>query len=269
MPSHLFATCLHRLALAWLLAASACGQAAAADVEALTETLPPLSYEVNGRVVGFSSELLDMMALDAGISMKKQVLPWQRAYEIVGRQSNTLIYSLVRTPEREALFQWVGPISTRRMMVYKHRDRTDIAVKTLDDARAYRIGVTLESAAARSLAQQGFPRAGGQPMQASGPGAGLDMGLNDQINVKKFLARRFDLLVMLDWAAAYHARNEGLDPEEFQPVLVLDDASSYWYGVSLSTPPEVAKRLNAALQKIKSDGRYQQLRQKYLSKSAK
>ncbi len=174
MSSRLFATRLHRFALAWLLSASACGQAVAADLEALTESLPPLSYEAKGQVVGFSSELLDMMALDAGISVKKQVLPWQRAYEIVGRQRDTLIYSLVRTPEREALFQWVGPISARRMMLYKHRDRTDIALKTLDDARAYRIGVTLESAAAKSLAQQGFARAGSQA--GSGPGPAWTWG---------------------------------------------------------------------------------------------
>ncbi len=80
----------------------------------------------------------------------------------------------------------------------------------------------------------------------------MDLGLNDQINVKKFLAKRFDLLVMLDWAAAYNARTEGLDPEEFQPVLVLDDASSYWYGVSLGTSPEVVKKLNAACRRSRT-----------------
>jgi polar amino acid transport system substrate-binding protein len=242
-----------------------CHAAHATELEALTESLAPLSYEANGRVVGFSSELLDMMAAEARFTVKQQVLPWHRAYEMVGRQRNTLIYSLVRAPEREALFQWVGPISPRRMLLYKHRDRTDIAVKSLDDARAYRIGVTLESAAARSLTQQGFPRANNQQAQAPG----LDLGLNDQMNLKKFMARRLDLLVMLDWAAMYSARVEGLDPEDLQPVLVLDDSNSYWYGVSLSTPPDVAVKLNAALQRIKSDGRYQQLKQKYLPKASR
>ncbi len=265
MPPRPFAAHCCRLLVAACLSLAAAVPAGATDLDAFTEALPPLNYEAHGQVVGFSSELLDLMAADAGISVRKQLLPWQRAYETVTRQANTLIYSLVRTPERETLFQWVGPISARRMMVYRHRDRTDITVRTLDDARAYRIGVTLESAAAKSLAQQGFARASAQ----QAPGPGLDMGLNDQANVKKFLARRFDLLVMLDWAAAYHVRAEGLDPDVLQPVLVLDDASSYWYGVSLNTPPELVKKLNTALQKIKADGRYQQLRHKYLSKSAR
>lgn len=232
---------------------------------ALTESLPPLSYEVDGKVIGFSSELLDMVAGEANLPLQKQLLPWSRAYEMVARNRNMLIYSLVRTPEREALFQWVGPISSRRIVLYKHRNRTDISLKSLDDARAYRIGTTLESAATKSLIKQGFVVNGGQ--QSLGPG--LDIGLHDQMNLNKFMAKRFDLLVSLDWAAAYNAQNAGLAPDELQPAWVLDDSLTYWYGVSLQTDPEVVKKLNAALQKIKNDGRYQQLRQKYLPKIGK
>ena len=65
--------------------------AAAVEISALTEALPPLNYEVDGKVVGFSSELLDLMAKESGITVNKQVLPWARAYELVTRQSNTLI----------------------------------------------------------------------------------------------------------------------------------------------------------------------------------
>lgn len=232
---------------------------------ALTESLPPLSYEVDGKVTGFGSELLDMVAADADLPLQKQLLPWGRAYEMVARQKNTLIFCLVRTPEREALFQWVGPISSRRIVLYKHRDRTDISLKSLDDARAYRIGTTLESAATKSLIKQGFVVNG--PQQPLGPG--LDIALHDQMNLNKFMARRFDLLVSLDWAAAYNAKNAGLAPDELQPAWVLDDSMSYWYGVSLQTDPVVVKKLNTALQKVKNDGRYQQLRQKYLHKIGK
>lgn len=86
--------------------------------------------------------------------------------------------------------------------------------------------------------------------------------------MRKFIAKRFDLLVSLDWAAAYNAKNAGIDPADLVPALVLDESLSYWYGLNLSVAPEVAKRLNAALQKLRNDGRYAQLRQKYLIKAA-
>jgi polar amino acid transport system substrate-binding protein len=236
-----------------------------ADLLALTEQLPPLSMELDGRVTGFSSELLDWMARDAGVTVQKQILPWARAYDKALRQSDALLYSLVRTPEREALFRWVGPISPRRIVLYRWADRTDIQLKSLDDARAYRIGSTLESAATKYLEKQGFAPLSGT--EASG--AGLELGVNDETNMRKFLAKRFDLLVSLDWAASHNARNAGIDTALLVPALVLDESMAYWYGLHPSSDPDIAKRLDQALIRIKADGRYQQLRQKYLLKNSK
>ncbi len=250
---------------AWCMLLMAPVVAVAVEISAFTESLPPLNYEQDGKVVGFSSELLDLMAKDADITVHKQLLPWSRAYDMVGRQGNTLIYSLARTPERESLFQWVGPISARRILLYKHSDRTDISLKSLDDARPYRIGVARESAAAKGLIKQGFAINGAHEVL----GPGLDLGAHDESNMKKFIAKRFDLLVSLDWAAAYNAKNAGLDADDLQAVWVLDESLSYWYGLNPATDPDIARRLNAALQKVKSDGRYLALKQKYLPKVSK
>ena len=231
----------------------------------LTEQLPPLNMEQDGRVSGFASELLDLIAADAGVSVRKQVLPWARAYDRALRNNDAILYSLVRTPERETLFRWIGPISPRRIVLYRWADRTDIVLKNLDDARTYRIGSTLESASTKLLEKLGFA-----PIPAhDAAGGGLELGVNDEINMRKFIAKRFDLLVSLDWAAAYNAKNAGIDPATLVPALVLDEASAYWYGLNPGTDPEVAKRLEQALAKAKADGRYQQLRQKYLLKNSK
>ncbi|MDZ7920120.1 substrate-binding periplasmic protein [Rhodoferax sp.] len=233
-------------------------------LQALTESLPPLNYENDGKITGFASELLDLMAAEAGITLQKQLLPWVRAYDRATKPGDTVLYSLVRTPERESLFRWVGPIGSRRISLYKWSDRQDIQLKSLEDARAYRIGTTLESAATKNLIKQGFV-----PMPLDGAASGLELGVNDEQNMRKFIAKRFDLLVSLDWAAAYNAKNAGMDPAQLVPALVLDESLSYWYGLNLAVDPEVAKRLNAALQKVRNDGRYTQLRQKYLLKASK
>jgi len=250
--------------LGLLLGVSQALAAQGPELQALTESLPPLNYEQDGKVTGFSTDLLEMMAAEAAIPLQKQVLPWARAYDRGTQPGNTVLYSLVRTPERESLFRWVGPIGPRRILLYKWADRADIRLKSLEDARAYRIGSTLESAATKSLMAQGFV-----PMPAAGATAGLELGATDVVNMRKFMAKRFDLLVSLDWAATYNARNAGIDPASLQPALVLDDSASYWYGLNLAVDEDVARRLNAALQKIRNDGRYAQLRQKYLLKAAK
>lgn len=235
------------------------------ELSALTEQLPPLNMEAEGRVTGFSSELLDLIAADAGIHVRKQVLPWARAYDRALRNPDVILYSLVRTPERESLFRWVGPISPRRIVLYRWADRTDIVLKNLDDARPYRIGSTLESASTKLLEKLGFAAI----PATDAAGGGLELGVNDETNMRKFIAKRFDLLVSLDWAAAYNAKNAGIDPAQLVPALVLDESSAYWYGLNPGTDPEVAKRLDQALSKAKADGRYNQLRQKYLLKNSK
>jgi len=223
------------------------------QLKAVTEALPPLNYELNGQVVGFSSELLDTLALDAGIGVQKQVLPWVRAYRMALDDADTIIYSLVRTPEREALFQWVGPISPRKIVLYRMTKRKDLALTSLDEVRAYKVGVVRESASAKALINKGFTA-----------DKELELGLDDATNMRKFKAGRFDFLVSLDWAAAYNLQQNELSPEDLTPVLVLDDQSEYWFGVSLRTDPLIVRRLNEALSKVRRDGRLKALSRRYM-----
>lgn len=257
--------CLIGIAFAGLVGLLATARATEAPPElmALTERLPPLNMEADGQVTGFSSELLDMMAADARVVVRKQVLPWARAYDRALRHNDTLLYSLVRTPERETLFRWVGPISPRRIVLYRWADRSDIVLRNLDDARPYRIGSTLESASTKLLEKLGFAAI----PATDAAGGGLELGVNDETNMRKFIARRFDLLVSLDWAAVYNAKNAGIDPAQLVPALVLDDSAEYWFGLNPAIDPDTAKRLDQALLRAKADGRYNLLRQKYLPKS--
>jgi polar amino acid transport system substrate-binding protein len=223
------------------------------QLRALTEALPPLNYELNGQVTGFSSDLLDVLALEAGITVQKQLLPWARAYRMALDDADTVIYSLVRTPEREALFQWVGPISPRKIVLYRMTLRKELAVTRLDEVRAYKVGVVRESAAAKALINKGFT-----------VDKELELALDDTTNMRKFKAGRFDFLVSLDWAAAYNTQQHDIPPSDLTPVLVLDEQSEYWFGVSLRTDPLIVRRLNDALVKVRRDGRLKTLVRRYM-----
>ncbi|AZN35571.1 substrate-binding periplasmic protein [Iodobacter ciconiae] len=223
---------------------------AAEQLNALTEYLPPLNFEKNGKVTGFSTELLDLIALDAKVTLKKEMLPWPRAYSRAQKESNTLIYSIARTPERESQFQWLGPISSRRIMLYKLATRKDILIKNLDDARAYRIGVVREAESTRNLIRLGFDK--------------LDLATDDENNMRKFKHGRFDLLLALNWSAAFNAEKLGLK-DEIVPAQLVTEQTNYWFGISLQTDPALVLKMNQALHKIRKDGRLEKLKQKYIS----
>lgn len=217
-----------------------------------TENLPPLNYLDGNGPQGFSVELLRMMVTAAGIGLELHVLPWQRAVQAAESSPNSVLFSLTRTPERDAQFQWVGPIAQRRILLYKLASRRDLTLTQLSDLAGFRIGVVRDSAADRQL-------------QASGlkPGVHLEHGLDDATNVRKLLAGRMEYVALLDWAAGWNLRQMQLPYGTLQPVMEQDASRAYWYGLRLDTDATLVRRLQAALDALRRDGHYERLRQRY------
>ena len=240
-----------------LLLAGCCSlalPAQAADISAYTEELPPLNYQNGPWVGGFSTELLQLVMRQAGYSVDIQLQPWARAYRTVLEGPDRLIYSITRTPEREPLFHWVGPISPRQIKLYRLNTRSDILIHTEADLMRYKLGAMFESAAAKKLAGLGMQ-----------PERGLDLSASDEVALKKLMLGRTDLVAMLDWAMAWQLKQQKIDPRRVRPVWLLDGSSQYWFALNRDTPLHKVKRLQEALNQISSDGRLQQLRQKYLA----
>lgn len=227
--------------------------AGAIELHIVTEDLPPLSYEENGVVKGYSTELLQAVLQVAEIKASIQILPWARAYQTSLVQPNTLIYSMTRLPERDALFEWIGPISPRQIFLYKLRDRKEIQVKSLPDVVAYRVGLVREMASSKE-----FVKVSGLPESV------FDYAPTADSNMKKLWMRRIDLLVSLDWSAAFLAKSLDHKPEELEPVLMLDNQHSYYFAMNKQSDPVLVNKLRQAFEKIQLSGKMDKLRTKYL-----
>ena len=244
------------LALAGLLPTGRTAQAQGAKLLGFTENLAPLNYEdeTAGTPRGFSVELLRLMATEVGLPLDIEVRPWQRAVQAIPQTPNSLLFSLTRTPEREPQYQWIGPISPRRILVYRLASRNDIQLHSLQQLRGLKLGIVRDSAAAKQLLAEGLR-----------PEEDIEWARDDATNIRKLLAGRMELLVMLDWAAAWHLRQMQLPYTTLTPVIPQDVGKAYWYGMPADTDPALVRRLQAALDKLKRDGRYEQLRQRYFS----
>lgn len=218
----------------------------------ITENLPPLNYQDEQGAQGFSVELLRLMAAQAGLGLELQVLPWARAVQMAEANANSVLFSLTRTPEREAQFQWVGPITRRRILIYRLASRSDLQMQQLDELGGARIGVVRNSAADRSLQAAGLR-----------PGIELEQGLDDATNMRKLLAGRMEYITLLDWAAAWNLRQMQLPYDTLRAVMEQDATRSYFYGLRPDADPALVQRLQAALERLRRDGRYERLRQRY------
>ncbi len=243
MKKALLATCVTVLLLP--------AMAMAASIKAYAEALPPLNYEENGKVSGFATELLRQMASEAGHSVQAEVMPWMRAYRTVKQQPGSALYSIVRNPEREALFRWVGPIAPRRIVVYALASRPDVQVRRQQDLLRYRLGVLAESGAASQLLQLGMPE------------NRLEYGQSDDINLKKLMLGRADSVVMLDWAMRWQQKLQQVDAARIRPVWTLDRRYQYWFAFNKDTDPAVLRSLQRALDQLRADGRLAALKRRY------
>jgi polar amino acid transport system substrate-binding protein len=123
----------------------------------LTEAYPPYNFiDKNKNVTGQNVELVQLIIQKLGISASIEVMPLSDAFALAQKGLNIIVFSINRTPQRESLYKWVGPIGDYRQVFYAKKS-TLLNIKKLDDARqAYRIGVYKGDAGNQFLASNGF-----------------------------------------------------------------------------------------------------------------
>ncbi|MFC6476827.1 hypothetical protein ACFQDN_09900 [Pseudomonas asuensis] len=94
-----------------LLLGMVTAQVMAEPIQVVTEESQFITLR-NGRIGGAATEVVELTLNRAGqTDYKINLYPWARAYDIATNQPNVLIYLVARTPEREALFKWVGRVA--------------------------------------------------------------------------------------------------------------------------------------------------------------
>jgi len=210
-----------------------------------TETSAPSSMLVNGRVAGIATDKLKSALARAGVAYEIALLPWKRAYTAASQQPDTCVYSTTRTPEREALFKWVGPLDTAHWVLMGRADRK-LALASLEQARGLRIGTYHGDARDAYLRSRGFA---------------TDAAPNDFLNPQKLLQGRIDL-----WAASWRRgstvlQRNGWD-KRIVPVLAFRQIDVY-LACNPSVPDALVARLNAELDAMARDGTAQRIERAY------
>lgn len=233
-------------ALAALVLACGAAPASAQTLQVVTESTP-YSYLVDGHLAGPATEIVEATMRRAGFSDYRMTLyPWARAYDAARREPDTLIYLIARTPPREALFKWVGEFMRIDYHLYKLKDRRDIVVKRLDDARGYTIGTTRDDVRHQYLAAKGFGK--------------LVVSAQNLDNFRKLVSRQIQLIPLPDSDAAMLCRETAFDCNQLEKVLTLDELSTGVYlAASTATADATVERLRAGFETLRADGTVRKL----------
>ncbi len=120
--------------MAGFLVLLCCLSVAAAELRLYTEDYRPFSYLEEGRPSGMAVAVVEELIRRTGEAARIELVPWTRGYHQVRQQADTALFSTVRTPAREPLFHWVGPIARGHTRFYSLKE-SGVRVANLDDVR--------------------------------------------------------------------------------------------------------------------------------------
>lgn len=222
----------------------------AETLKVVTSDFPPFQMLQENKVSGITTEIVEAVISGAGFQSEIKMYPWPRAYKKGLRGSKILIYSIVRTPEREKLFKWIGTIAPYNVYFWKLKSRTDIKIKSSEDARHYKAGGVTDDNKSDLLQKLGFV-----------VGKNLDLVSSDELNLRKLYAGRIDIMTFDDMSFAHKVRADGKDFKKLEKLIKLEGSShEMQLAASIDMPDAVVEKLRASLITFKKTKKYQQIK---------
>lgn len=206
----------------------------------ITEEYPPFNFEKNGKITGISTEIVREMLKRINHSDNITIMSWSEGYNLTQTKDNYMLYSTTRSPFREKLFKWVGPIVPNNTVFFK-RKGSGIAINTLDDARKVRgVGVYKDDFGELFLKERGFNN--------------LKSVLDNRDNLIKLVSGKIDLWFANRPIAIFMAKQAGYSAQIKEAFHIQEEFM--YLAFSKTTPDSVIENWQSILDDMKSDGTY-------------
>ncbi len=218
-------------------------------LQLVTEEYPPVTFMKDGKPAGFVTDMVREIAVRRGVAEPIRLTSWKNAFHMARIHPNVVLFSAERTPERENLFQWVGPVGKNTAILYAKRG-SGIRLNTLEEAKTLdAIATTTNWFTEQRLKAEGFGNLVGSPDPAEG--------------VQKLMRGDVQLSIFTDITVPEIVRNAGFRMEDLEPVLTVSQ-TEFYIALSLGTPAEVVRAWQASLDELKKDGAFETIYRRYL-----
>lgn len=215
----------------------------------LTEQYYPLNYTESGidddPIIGFSTALVKALLAESGYDYQLQIVPWARAMRAIDTAENVIVYSMMRSPDREDKYHWIGEIWPGSIYLYGLKKNFTPIPQSIDEIKHLTVGISKGSVAGNYLQRNGFTQL--QSVKST--------------NYLKLLRRgRIDLFPFVDFSMILIAEREGFDQDEFIAVHEMSEISTpLAIAASKRTKPEIISRLKTAYISLIKSGTYDEI----------
>jgi polar amino acid transport system substrate-binding protein len=213
-----------------------------AQLTYLTEEWAPFNYLENGTVSGLSVEVLEAVWHDQGVNRTRadvRVVPLSDAFRQARNNTSTVVFSIVRTPERDPLYKWAGPFTRGNFVLWAPVSKK-IVIASDADLQRYRIGAVEETVENDLLAERGVDRS--QVVHGKTPEDLLRMVEQGQI----------DLWATGDLAGRSQMLKTAADPNAYEIVDTLSE-NDFYYIFSRDVPDVLVSAFEHALERAQNE----------------
>ncbi|MDT8439026.1 MAG: transporter substrate-binding domain-containing protein [Wenzhouxiangellaceae bacterium] len=215
----------------------------------VTEEYPPITFMREGTPAGFVTDMVRAIAGDLGFEDAVHLTSWKNAYNLAQLHPNVVLFSAERTPAREDLFHWIGPVGRNAAILYS-RAGNEVAIESLEGARAVpTIATTTDWFTEQFLEARGFDNLEGSPDPAD--------------SVRRLMAGEATLAIFTDITVPEIVARAGFTLDDLQPQLVVSQ-TDFYIALSRGTDPARVAQWRQALERLKADGRFESIYRRYL-----
>ncbi|SHL21706.1 substrate-binding periplasmic protein [Phytopseudomonas punonensis] len=243
---------MKRLCLAFTLLCLLFGSLVRAEpYQVVTEEWAPYNYLENNRLTGMATEVVRAIMALTGDDFEIVVLPSMRTTHVLMTRPKTIMYSMFRTAEREALYKWVGPIAEESIYPYQLAD-TSTPVNSLEQL-LHAPQVTTRHA---GLVPQMLQSLGFSNLQKSATGS-------PQL-YRMLLAGRTDIIIGdTDAGVVYYSNQLGIAHGTLRRVPIALYRSSLYIAFSQDSDDERVAAWADALEQLRRSGELRRIQQRY------
>ena len=220
---------------------------AESNIRIITENYKPLSYLQEGKLIGPSVEILQLLMKKLKVQSSILIFPWLRGYLTTRDEPNTALFSTTRTKERESLFKWVGPLSQKEFSIFALK-KSNIKINNIDEIEKYLTGVERGSINEQLLLSRGILNLS----RVDYPKQNLNMLLWNRIELWSVSSSTFYETLL----------EQNINPQDIEKIYTIKHAKLF-IAFNKETPDNIIKSWQSAFDELHFNGTIKEIFDKY------
>ncbi|MEE4920938.1 transporter substrate-binding domain-containing protein [Pseudomonas alliivorans] len=224
--------------------------ARADNYQVVTEEWPPYNYSENGQITGMTTEIVRAIMKVTGHDLTIVLAPSMRASLTLKMRPRTIMYSMFRTPEREHVYKWVGPILEEAIHPYQLAAAPPVT--SLEQLlHAPQITTRHAGLLPDMLQSLGFKN--------------LDKSATESVQLYRMLLSDRTAIIIGDTDAgvAYQSRQLNIAPGTLRQIPIELYRSSLYIAFSRDCEDDVVDSWSSALETLRQSGELERIQRRY------